>query len=156
MITKIDALDELKPIFREYLNYISQFFEINDHKAWCEGAFKTLQRYLIEDDWHIYILREADSIIGFALINNRLRFNDDGLAVADFYIQKEHNRKGYGRKLAEHIFTQFPGNWEVAVSVKNSLALAFWRQVVSAYNYGEFVEKKASSFNGYGFLFNNA
>ena len=156
MIARIETIDEIKPIFREYLNYISQFFEINDHESWCEGALKNLLRYSVEDGRHIYILIESDSIIGFALVNKHLRFNNDGFAVAEFYIQKEHKRKGYGRKLAEHVFTQFSGNWEVAVSLKNNSAQEFWKKVVSSYTDGKFTAKKTISFCGYGFVFNNA
>jgi predicted acetyltransferase len=156
MIVKIETIEEIKPIFIEYLNYMSQFFDINDHDSWCEGALKNLQQYSVEHDRHIFILIESESIIGFALINKHFRFNHDGFAIAEFYIQKEHERKGYGRKLAEHVFSQFCGNWEVAVSLKNNLARDFWKQVVSSYTGGKFMEKRRVSFDGYGFLFNNA
>ena len=114
MIIKQKSIDKIKPIFKEYLNYMSQFFKIFDHTSWCEGAFKNLQRYRAEDDCHIYVLMESESIIGFALVNKHLRFNNDGFAIAEFYIQKDHERQGYGRQLAEHVFAQFYGNWEVA------------------------------------------
>jgi len=156
MIVRIETIDEIKPIFREYLNYMSQFFEINDHDSWCEGALKHLQRYSVEDDQHIYILMKSESIIGFTLVNKHLRFNNDGFAIAEFYIKKEHKRKGYGRKLAEYVFAQFSGNWEVAVSLKNNSAREFWKQVVSSYTDGKFIEKETCSFSGYGFVFNNA
>jgi predicted acetyltransferase len=75
--------------------------------------------------------------------------------VAEFYIQKNHEKKGYGRKLAEHVFEKFPDNWEVAVSLKNKSALVFWTQVVSSYTNGKFIKKWNPSFCGYGFVFNN-
>ncbi len=156
MILRIETVDEIKPIYSEYLNYMSQFFDINDHDSWCEGALKYLQRYSVEDDRYIYILTGSDSIIGFAFVNKHLRFNKDGFSVAEFYIQKKHEKKGYGRRLAEHVFGQFLGNWEVAVSLKNILARKFWKQVVSSYTDGKFIEKKTPSFSGYGFVFNNA
>ncbi len=87
-----------------------------------EGAVNNLQRYLAEDGRYIYILTESDSIVGFALVNRHLRFNHDGYAIAEFYIQKKQSGNGYGRKLAEHIFAQFHGNWEIAVSLKNKSA----------------------------------
>ena len=155
MIARIETIDEIKPIFREYLDHISRFFEINDQESWRENALKNLQRYPAEDDWHFYVLKELDSIIGFAFVNKHLRFNNDGFAVAEFYVQKEHQRKGYGRKLAEHVFAQFPGNWEVAVSLKNKPAREFWEQVVSAYTQGKFTKKMTYPFSGYGFVFNN-
>jgi len=156
MIIRIETIDEIKPIFREYLDYMSQFFEIHDYDSWCESALKNLQLYSIADDRHIYILKKAESIIGFALVNKHFRFNNDGFAVAEFYIQKGHARKGYGRRLAEHLFAQFAGNWEVAVTLNNNSALVFWEQVVSSYTNGQFINKSNASFKGYGFVFNTA
>ncbi|WP_457551318.1 GNAT family N-acetyltransferase [Desulfobacula sp.] len=144
------------PIYREYLDYMSQFYEIDNFDRWCQGALKNLNDYSTGKDRHIYIFKKADLIIGFALVNKHSRFNRDGFSIAEFYIQKRYEKKGYGRRLAEHVFAQFPGNWEVAVSLKNNLALGFWKQVVSSYTYGKFIEKNVSSFSGSGLLFNNA
>lgn len=155
MITRIETIDEIIPIYREYLDYMRQFFKIYDFDSWCKGALKNLQHYLIADDRHIYILRESESIIGFAMVNKHFRFNTDGFAVAEFYIQKAHEKKGYGRKLAEHVFEQFTGNWEIAVSLKNKSALLFWEQAVSSYTDGKFIKKRKSSFSGVGFIFNS-
>ena len=156
MIARIETVDEIKSIYREYLDYMSQFSEIDNYDSWCKGALKNLQLYSIVNDRYIYILKESESIIGFVLVNKHLRFNDDGFAVAEFYIQKGHERKGYGRRLAEYVFAQFAGNWEVAVTSKNNSALIFWKQVVSSYTDGKFTEESKPSFSGYGFLFNNA
>ncbi|WP_299982121.1 GNAT family N-acetyltransferase [Desulfobacula sp.] len=154
MITRIETIDRIKPIFREYLDYMSQFYEIDNYYSWCKGALKNLQLYSMADDRYIYILKESDSIIGFALVNKHLRFNTDGFAVAEFYIQKGHEKKGYGRKLAEYVFAQFTGIWEVAVTLKNKSALVFWEQMVSSYTDGKFIKKRTASFKGYGFIFN--
>ena len=154
MNTQITTIDPLLPIFREYLEYMSQFFEITHYDSWCEGALKNLHRYPMKENHHAYILTESGAIVGFALVNQHLRFNPHGFAVAEFYIQKDHEKKGYGRKLAEHVFEKFKGNWEVAVSLKNRSALMFWEQVVSSYTEGLFLKKKIASFNGYGFVFN--
>ena len=156
MIARIETIEEIKPIFRKYLDYMSQFYKIGDYDSWCERALKNLQKYSIADDRHIYILKRSESIIGFALINKHFRFNNDGFAMAEFYIQKGHERKGCGRKLAEYVFAQFTGMWEVAVTLKNKSALLFWEQVVSSYTDEKFKKKRTASFKGYGFVFNNA
>ena len=153
MITRIKTIDEIKPMYKAYLDYMRQFFKIYNFDSWCKSALKNLQRYTMADDRYIYILKKPGSIIGFALVNKHFRFNTDGFAVAEFYIQKNHERKGYGRKLAEHIFAQSSGNWEVAVSLKNKSALVFWEQVVSPYTDGKYIKKRKASFNGYGFIF---
>ena len=155
MIEKIEKIDPIKPLFKEYLNYMSQFFEINNYDSWCKGALKNIQLYSVSKNRHVYILKQSEFIVGFALINKHLRFNTEGCAIAEFYIQKEYKRKGYGRKLAEHVFSQFPGNWEVAVSKKNSSALFFWKKVISSYSNDKFIQKKHATFVGYGFIFNN-
>lgn len=156
MIARIKTIDEIKPIFRTYLDHMSRFFEIHDFDSWCNGALKNLRRYLTAEDRYIYILKKSDAVIGFALVNKHFRFNTDGFAMAEFYIQKEHEKKGHGRKLAEHVFTRLPGNWEVAVSLKNTSALLFWKQVVSAYTDGQFIRKRHPSFNGDGFIFSTS
>lgn len=153
MITGIKTIKEIEPIFKTYLNHMRQFFEIVHYEPWCKRALKNLQHYLKSDDQHIFIIKESDIIIGFAMVNNHLRFNTDGFAVAEFYVQKAYQRKGYGRMLTDHIFAAFPGNWEVAVAFKNNSALAFWGQIVSLYEKNKCIKK--SSFNGYGFVFNN-
>lgn len=156
MITRIKTVDEIKPMYKAYLDYMRQFFKIYNFDSWYKSALKNLQRYTMVDDRYIYILKQSESIIGFALVNKHFRFNTDGFAIAEFYIQKDHERKGYGRKLAEHVFSQFSGNWEVAVTLKNKTALMFWEQVVSSYTKGKLIKKKNASFNGYGFVFNTA
>ncbi|MBU1340564.1 MAG: GNAT family N-acetyltransferase [Proteobacteria bacterium] len=117
---------------------------------------KNLHLYLTTEGRHIFILKKSDAVIGFALVNKHLRFNTDGFSVAEFYIQKKYERKGYGRRLAEHVFEEFKGEWEVAVTKKNKPALVFWGQVVPSYTKGEFLKKQKASFSGYGFVFDLA
>lgn len=155
MIARLETIEEIIPIFREYLGWMRQFYTIYNFDAWCEGGLKNLQNYSMANDRLIYILKESESIIGFALVNQHLRFNRDGFAMAEFYIQKNHGRSGWGRRLAEHVFDQCSGSWEVAVTLKNNEALVFWKQVISSYTAGKFMEKKKVSFKGSGFLFNN-
>lgn len=155
MIITGEELDTIKPVYREYLAYMGQFFIMDDSSSWCDGALKNLKRYATKDDHYIYVAKESDSIVGFALVNTHRRFNDDGFAVAEFYIHKDHQKKGYGRSLAEYVFAQFPGPWEVSVSLKNHVAREFWLHVVSSYTQSDFIEKRNPSFDGSGFVFNN-
>ncbi len=155
MISRIETIETIKPIYSEYLNYMRQFYTIYDYDSWHNGAFKNLNKYMVENDHFIYILMESDIIIGFALVNKHLRFNADGFSVAEFYIQKKYQKKGYGSKLAEYVFSQFSGNWEVAVALKNTMARSFWKKVVSSYTNGDYSLKKTDAFKGHGFGFNN-
>ena len=89
------------------------------------------------------------------MVNNHLRFNKDGLAIAEFYIDKQHQKKGCGRELAEFVFSQFPGQWEVAVTRGNDNAQNFWRRTICDYIGGEWREWTIDSYDGTGFSFNN-
>jgi len=68
MKTQIKTIARIKPIYREYLDEMSQFYEIDNVDSWCDGALKNLQRYSMADDRYVYILKESDAIIGFALV----------------------------------------------------------------------------------------
>lgn len=54
------------------------------------------------------------------------------------------------------MFSQFLGNWEITVTLKNKSVHAFWQKVVSSYTGGDFIERQNAYYNGHGFLFNNA
>jgi len=149
-------MEEIEPIFSSYLDMMSRFYKIADVYSWREKALKNLRNHARQEDRLIYVLKESNTVTGFAWVNKHLRFNRDGLAIAEFYIHKDHGRKGLGRQLAETVFSLSPGNWEVAVTVENEAAMAFWKQVVSSYTSGEFVEKKDAPFHAHGYLFNNS
>jgi len=155
IIAQTKTIDKMKPIFMEYLEHMSQFYEIKNYEGWCIGAIKSLEEYTVSCDRRIYLAMESGRIIGFALVSKHLRFNRDGFGLAEFYIRKRYSRKGHGRRLAEHLFERYLGNWEVAVTMKNKAAQAFWEDVVSSYTRGGFIKKSNNSFNGYGFIFNN-
>lgn len=156
MLTRLDKIEDIIPIFKEYLGHMSQYFVVNDHDSWFKGALKNLNKYSTAPDRYIYIVRESGLIIGFSFINKKLRFNSDGFSIAEFYIQKEQVRKRTGSRLAEYVFKQFPGNWEVAVTTNNHTARMFWKKVVSTYTHDKYSEKVTHTFDGCVFLFNNS
>ena len=104
---------------------------------------------------HRYLLGEPNNI-GFALVNKHLEFQKDGFAVAEFYVKKDHERNGYGREMANYLFSEYLGNWEVSVAANNNSAMLFWERVLSVYTNGNYIKKLNSTGTKYGFLFNNA
>lgn len=154
MIIRSENIAEVEPIYKTYLDYISRFFQITHFYAWRERALENLQDYASGKNRHLFLEKESGKIIGFAMINQHLRFNAEGLAVAEFFIEKTHEKKGYGRMLAEHVFLTFPGKWEVAVTLQNKSALMFWEKVIRSHTGGNYIKKENTCFNGYGFIFN--
>jgi predicted acetyltransferase len=148
VIIKTSDITLIEPLYREYLTATAGLFVTSDLDAWFASAMKNLNRYAGGDNRHAFVLKPEKEMIGFALVNRHLRFNDDGHAVAEFFIRKEHERNGYGRTLAEAVFKAFPGNWEVAVSSRNAPALFFWRNVVAGYTGNRFFEQEIPAFSG--------
>lgn len=156
MTIELGGKYEILSLFKDYLSFMSQFFEIEDYETWVGTAMSYLDSYGTESDRHIFVIKNSDVLIGFAMVNNHLRFNEDGFSVAEFFVEKQHQAKNHGRELAEFVFNQFPGQWEVAVTRGNHDALSFWQRVVSDYTNGDFREWEIDSYDGAGFSFNNA
>ncbi len=156
MILKTKNISEIKDLYKDYLNYISQYFNIKNLEAWRETALAHLKKYSTDTNRHLYIIKDSDTTFGFALVNQHFRFIKTGSAIAEFYIKDEYKRKGFGKNLAEHVFTKHPGDWEVAVSKKNNLALKFWKKTISCVTKEDFKQVRNESFDGYGFVFNNS
>lgn len=154
MITRLETSDPLIPIYSEYLAHMSRFFTIKHYDAWIEGALKNLHRCVLEEERQAYMIQESGTVIGLALINQHLRFTSQGFAVAEFFIQKPHEKKGHGRRLAEHLFKTLPGPWEVAVTSTNHKALKFWEKVVTAFTLGQFKQENKAGLTG--FIFDTA
>lgn len=151
MITRLETIEPLRLLYCEYLVHMSQFFTIKHYDAWIEGGLKNLHSYALTEERPAYMIQESDAVIGFALINQHLRFNSEGFAIAEFYIQKTQEKKGYGRQLAEHLFHALPGPWEVAVTSTNHKALKFWKNVVTGFTLGQFRQENKPGFTGFVF-----
>lgn len=89
-----------------------------------------LDAYWTEPDRHPYLIRANGHIAGFVLLN---AFAHAGLpidhAVAEFFVVRKHRRSGVGRAAAQLAIAPRPGQWELAVTRRNTAALPFWRRV---------------------------
>ena len=155
MISRLGTIEDIFPIYTAYLEGMSQHYNIHDLDGWLKAALKNLKKKGNSKDSPVFIIQESNEIIGFAMVSTHLRFNDQGRAIAEFHIHADHMGKGHGRALAEFVFDWFPGQWEVAFTLKNTGAMGFWKQVVSSYTSGNFMEKNKFSTDTYGFLFKN-
>ncbi|MDD9301234.1 MAG: hypothetical protein HUK40_02370 [Desulfobacter sp.] len=133
---------------------MSQYYHIQNLDKWLETALKNLKKNKDLRRHPVFIIRGSNEVKGFAMVTTHLGFNTQGRAIAEFYIPEAHEKKGWGRALAEHAFDGFKGPWEVGLSLKNTRAMGFWKQVISSYTSGEFTEKTQPDTDTYGFLFN--
>ena len=156
MIYQTKDIGQVRPLFKKYMWYMKRYFDVEDVPAWIDRANIYLDLYKTESDRRVYVFCSTSEISGFALVNRFCRFNSGGNTIAEFYIVPEKQRKGHGGELAEYVFAEQPGLWEVCVSSANKGGYTFWRNVISDYtNEGYRVQSK-KSYYGKAFTFSNA
>jgi predicted acetyltransferase len=134
---------------------MKQYYEIDDVAAWIKQANKYYELYQTDTDRKVYVVIINNKLSGFALINSICFFNTTGKSIAEFYIEPDQHNNGYGRKLAEFIFKQHPGQWEIRVPSRNKDAFIFWRKVLTQFMGENFTVQSKESYDGHAFLFNN-
>jgi predicted acetyltransferase len=61
--------------------------------------------------------------------------------MAEFFIARATRRLGIGRTAVPLILSRFAGRWEISEYLRNSVAVTFWRRVVTAYTQGRYQER---------------
>lgn len=95
-------------------------------------------RYWEESDRYPFLVQVDKELAGFALVNKIGSVPEIDWNMAEFFIIAKFQRKGLGRYVAEKIFSQFHGVWEVMQIPENKGAIAFWEKVVDQYTVGNF------------------
>lgn len=99
----------------------------------CYPPFANLDRYWRIEGFHPLLIRVEERLAGFALINTHSRRGEKvELNMAEFFIAREHRRRGVATEAAREILVQFPGRWEIAVAEHNVAAKMFWSRTLAA------------------------
>ncbi|MGJ8582674.1 MAG: GNAT family N-acetyltransferase [Marinosulfonomonas sp.] len=79
-----------------------------------------------------YLIKLSGRTIGFTFINQHAPSGQHtDFAMAEFYIRPDARKKGYGKRAAAQAFVQHPGQWELAVGIRNTRGKAFWTNVLA-------------------------
>ena len=103
---------------------------MNDRGLWEPDH---LPSWLQDDNDHPLIIRQSETRVGFALVNQApsvdlmpgFRFR-----LAEFFILKRYRRSGIGLRAAQVLFDRFRGRWQLSILARNAPAIAFWRRVL--------------------------
>jgi predicted acetyltransferase len=118
--------------FSEYLGT-----DVNAHGTYdC----KYLDLYWREPNLHPYLIRVAEKLAGFVLVNDRGDFGPDRRCLNHFFIITKYRKRGVGLAAAIRIFDKTPGKWEVKQHPDHTGSTIFWRKVVDRYTGGNFKE----------------
>jgi predicted acetyltransferase len=53
--------------------------------------------------------------------------------IAEFFIMRKYKKQGFGTEVAQRIWSQFKGRWQVRVLVENEVACKFWLQAIQKF-----------------------
>jgi len=156
MITETRDIELVKPMFKDYMWHMSQYFCIKDYDSWYNNALEYLYKYRTEPDRHIYLLSNQEQHIGFCFTNKYFLRISNGSSISEFFILKKYQRSGYGNSLAQYVLEHYPDQWEIRVARKNKNAFGFWHHVISVHTSGSFQVVQQADYDGDIFVFNSA
>lgn len=146
------SLERGQPSQRETLANLIQLY-IHDFSEFLAGQRKLaveengrfadllhLEDYWSKPDRSVWFIRAGGELAGFALLNTHAHCGRPvDFNMGEFFVMRTFRRDGVGARAAIDIINMHPGQWEIAVSVRNPPALAFWPRVAAAVA-GEHVE----------------
>lgn len=110
-----------------------------------------------------FIVKMDGEISGFALVSldvpkeyMKLSSVEKTNTISDFFIMRKYRRMGVGKEVANSLFEQFHGTWEIRQTFSNKNAYEFWKNVIRNYKgEGEYQEKmiQDNGWNGPVFVF---
>lgn len=112
----------------------------------ADGLFECndLKNYFTDSDRKAYLVKVADELAGFVLIN-KLDFLPSLFNMGEFFILAKFQRKGIGQSIARQIFDLHQGTWSVGAIPMNKRALHFWQRVIGDYTGGDYRERLYTS-----------
>jgi len=111
-----------------------------------------LDRYWSNKDCHPFVVFVAGHYAGFALVDSAVKVGGVGYWMDQFFIIKKYRSRGIGQGVANRVFSELPGRWEVGQMLNNLAAQRFWRRVIAEYTGGSFTEHKLTRGGWEGFV----
>ena len=107
-------------------------FDINDNGYY---GYKELPLYWNDSNKHPYLVWVNKKLAGFVLVQkgSPIDANPDVWDIAEFFIMRKFRKQGIGRFVAQYIWSQFDGSWQVRVWDNNKVAHAFWAAAIEKY-----------------------
>lgn len=123
-------------------------FKLLDNGLFAINEFFEL--YWKEEKRHPFILKCDGKIAGFVL----QRFNENNMnEISEFFVLNKYRKLGAGTFMANEMFKQFKGKWEVRTLLKNKRAQEFWRKVIKNSNTINYQECLIRNNSRYAFYF---
>lgn len=117
--------DLINSLLNEYLLELGSYRDVPSG-ATNSASYPYLDAYWSDPGRHAFIIQHGGHSVGFALIRDPTSTKSAVYQLAEFYIKPEGRRLGIGRRAVRAIRKRFPGQWELQVHTRNSVAVQFW------------------------------
>lgn len=128
---------------RFYVYDMSKY--LGDEEGWeCpeDGLYECIdfKKYWQEEDSFPFLIRYKTELAGFVIIDKKGSEPKIDYNVAQFFILRKFQNKGFGKYIAHQCFDRYRGLWEVMIIPGNEGAYRFWQSTIRDYTNNQFSE----------------
>ncbi len=106
------------------------------------ALMQNLKSYFKQEDKYPFLIRFEGHPAGFVMVNKLGTSPFVEWNMGEFFVLAPYQRRHIGQAIAQRIFSEFTGEWEVAVIPQNKGAYLFWKPLISTLTAGKFSEQK--------------
>ncbi|MCP0912873.1 MULTISPECIES: GNAT family N-acetyltransferase [Legionella] len=150
-IKKIQNRLQIQPAeIKDYLTIQNMagfyIYDLSRECGWAcsdDGLYESFdfKAYLTEPTRKAFLVRAADELAGFILLNQQGFYPETTWNMSEFFILAKFQGKGIGSLAAAQIWQMHQGAWEISVLPENQRALSFWRKTISNFTGGSYYEE---------------
>jgi predicted acetyltransferase len=115
----------------QFYNYdLSESYPV-DFAATGLYALRPKQPYWSKPGVVPFVIYVDDELAGFAVVDDEVIQPQSQYNMGYFFIARRYRGRGVGKQVANKLFAQFPGTWEVYFYSNNEAASQFWHAIIS-------------------------
>jgi predicted acetyltransferase len=128
----------IESLMQFYTYDFSEFARNPDDFRFNEkGTFEPypyLDQYFSDPNCWPLLIYSLDTIAGFALVNQHSHLTGGAVErnMGEFFVGRPFRRNGVATAAFHKVLELHPGQWEVAVALKNAPARNFWPRAIAA------------------------
>lgn len=118
-------------LLEDYLRELDRY-RIPSNQTGGSHGYPYLDAYWLDAGRHAFLIRSGGRVVGFVFVRDPASTGSTVHELAEFYVKPDSRRLGIGRKAAAALWKDFPGEWELQVSLRNSSAVGFWTSCIES------------------------
>ena len=141
----LDDYPAIQNMARFYVYEMSRECGLNSADWACpaDGLYESFdfKHYFVDPDRRAYLVKVDEELAGFVLLYQTAEQPNIQWHIGEFFILARFQNRGVGRMVAQQVWQQHPGSWEVTVIPENQRALQFWRKAIASIMQDNFIEE---------------